>query len=146
MALGADLRMLASLAAFREIEAEAMRLIALSAETRILRVGEVLFRKGEPADGALVVLSGTVSLEGAGPTVVVRPPTLLGETALLVETTRPATATTREPASVLRIPRSLYLRVLTEYPHSARRVHRQVSARVLALRDDYEALRRSFSG
>ena len=139
MTLDATLRTLAGFAAFRAIEADALRLLALSADTRILRVGEVLFRRGERADGAMVVLSGSVELQGGGEPVIVRPPVLLGETALIVETRRAATATTREPASVLRVPRALYLRVLTEYPHSARRVHGQVEERVAALRREYEA-------
>ncbi len=142
MALDTTLRTLAGFAGFREIEAEALRLIALSADTRILRVGEVLFRRGEVADGALIVLSGSVELRGEGEPVTVRPPALLGETALVVETRRPATAVTREPSSVLRVPRTLYLRVLTEYPISAAAVHRQVANRVAALREEYEAVGR----
>ena len=133
MALDTTLRMLAGFAAFRGIEAEALRLLALSADTRILRVGEVLFRRGEPADGALIVLGGSVELRGVGEPVTVRPPTLLGETALIVETRRPVTATTREPASVLRVSRALYLRVLSEYPRSAKEVHRRTGQARLAV-------------
>ena len=42
MALQDDIRGLASLAPFSDLEPEALRLVALSAETRILRAGDFL--------------------------------------------------------------------------------------------------------
>ncbi len=144
MPLQDDIRKLSRLSAFRDLEADALRLIALSAEARILRAGDVLFRKGDAADGGYVVLSGGMSLEGGGgPAIVVRAPTLLGEAALLTETERPATAQAREASSVLKIPRALYRRVLSVYPNSALRVRQVAAARLLALRNDYEDLRQS---
>ena len=46
--------------------------------------------------------------------------TLIGELALLTETARPVTATAREPSTVLRIPRTLFLKMLEGYPDAAR--------------------------
>ena len=45
--------------------------------------------------------------------------TLLGELALLTETVRPVTATANEPSTVLRIPRTLFLKMLEGYPDAA---------------------------
>ena len=141
MALANDIRILANLPVFRELEPEALRLVAFSAETRILRTGEVLYRRGDRSDGGLLVLSGTIDLETLpGRTVTIKPPTLLGESALLTQTIRSATATVREPSSVLKIPRALYRKVLTEYPKSAVGIHRLVAARLAALREDYKRL------
>ena len=47
-----------------------------------------------------------------GEGVTVGAGTLLGEIALLTETKRPVTATALEPSTVLRIPRSLFLKML----------------------------------
>ena len=58
MALDDDVRDLARLPLFQEIEPEALRLLAFSAETKILRLGDVLFRKGEPSDSGYFILSG----------------------------------------------------------------------------------------
>ena len=147
MALQNDILSLSRLPAFRDLEADALRLVALSAETRILRAGEVLFREGEPSDGGFVVLSGSIALtSGKQPAVLVGPPILLGAAALLTETLRPATAQVRQPSNVLTVPRELYRRVLTEYPDSAALVRRAVAAGLLALQDDYEALRFRFAG
>ena len=141
MALNDDLRTLSSLAAFRDLEPDALRLIGLSAETRILRAGDVLFRLGDTSNGGFILLSGTLTLDGGTPEpVVVAPPTLVGEAALLATTRRPATATAREPSSVLAVSRELYRRVLSEYPGSARRVHGMVARRVSVLRQNCERL------
>ena len=146
MSLQADIRNLASLAPFRDLEPEALRLVALSAETRILRAGDVLFRKGDASDGGLVVLSGTIALENAGkPAVFVKPPTLLGEAALLTETSQRADARARTPASVLKVPRALYRRVLAEYPSSAVRLRQSVAMRLIALQGEYDRLGEAFA-
>ena len=147
MALQDDIRNLSRLPAFRDIEPDALRLVALSAETRILRAGDVLFRQGDPSDGGYIVLSGKIALtSGQHPAVVVGPPILLGAAALLTETQRPATAQARQPSSVLKVPRELYRRVLTEYPDSAVRVRHDIAARLLALQDDYDDLRVRLAG
>jgi exodeoxyribonuclease-3 len=54
---------------------------------------------------------------------------LLGEIALFVDTIRPATATAREPSNVLRISRSLFLKMLEGYPDAARRLRDSFAAR-----------------
>ena len=54
---------------------------------------------------------------------------LLGEFALLAETTRPMTAIAAEPSTVLRIPRSLFLKMLEGFPDSARRMRDYISTR-----------------
>ena len=142
MSLEDDVRSLARNTTLRGLEPEALRLLAFTAETRILRAGDVLFRRGETSDGGFVVLSGSLTLDGngpGGPATIVRPPSLLGDTALLVETRRPATALAREPASVLKIPRALFHRVLAEYPDSAVRLGRTLRERLLDLGGELDA-------
>ncbi len=117
------------------IEREALRLLAFSAEPRVLRAGDVLFRKDEAADCGFVVASGAVTLladDGVTAQVTVEPGSLLGEIALISETRRPATAIAREPTTVLRLSRVLFRRTLEEYPHVAERLARDIRARVVA--------------
>ena len=147
MSLQDDIRNLSRLPPFRDLEPDALRLVALSAESRILRAGDMLFRQGEPSDGGYIVLSGKIALtSGKDPAVIVGPPILLGAAALLTETERPATAQARQPSSVVKVPRDLYRRVLAEYPDSAVRVRRDIATRLLALQDDYERLRLRLAG
>ena len=142
MALQDDVRDLASIPTLRELGPDALRLIAFSGEARILRAADVLFRQGEPSDGGFVVLTGAVALDtGRGRPTIVRGPALLGDAALLAETTQPATATAREPSSVLAISRALFRRVLTEYPVGAARLRQTLAARLVALQGDLDTLR-----
>jgi CRP-like cAMP-binding protein len=55
---------------------------------------------------------------------------LLGETAMLVETTRAATAVAREPSSVMKLTREVVLRVLSEFPDSALALRRVIAERL----------------
>ena len=48
--------------------------------------------------------------------IIAGPGTLLGELALIAEIKRPATATANEPSTVIRISRSLFLKMLEGYP------------------------------
>jgi CRP-like cAMP-binding protein len=112
---------------------DALRILAIFAESRYVHGGEVLFTAGEPADAAYVIQEGSFSLvsgraEDAGEPLVVGRGTLIGELALLIESTRPATATALEPSTVLRIPRPLFLKVLEGLPDVARKL-RDIIAR-----------------
>jgi CRP-like cAMP-binding protein len=104
---------------------DALRILAIGAENRYVHSGEALFRAGESADGAFVVQEGSFSLTSNptfGENIKVGPFTLLGELAMITETKRAMTATALEPSSVLRIPRSLFLKMLESFPESARRL------------------------
>lgn len=133
MALDDDVEKLARHPLFAALAPEALRLLAFSAETRVLRAGDVLFRKGEPSTCGYLILSGSIALDKAGDgsaARVIRPPALIGETALIAQTQRPATAIAREGSSVLRISQALFRRVLSEYPESAERLRQTLGARL----------------
>jgi CRP-like cAMP-binding protein len=49
--------------------------------------------------------------------------------ALLTETVRPVTATAREPSTVLRIPRTLFLKMLEGYPDAAKALRDFIATR-----------------
>ena len=108
---------------FRRLSGGALRSLAIAAETYAVQPGEVLFTAGEAADGAYVIQQGSVSLKPErGEEIIAGPGTLLGETALLAQTMRPATATTREACTVLRVSRSTFLKILDSYPEAAQRL------------------------
>jgi len=111
---------------------DALRILAIGAESRYLHDGNVLFSQGEAADAGYVVQEGLLSLgpvRGEAEPVTVGPGTLLGELALLTETTRPVTATAIEPSTVIRIPRTLFLKMLEGYPEAAVRLREDFVAR-----------------
>ena len=104
---------------------QALRILAIGAQTRYVHGGEVLFQAGEDADGGFVVQEGRFNLAPAADdekAIAVGPFALLGETALFTESTRSATATALEPSTVLLIPRPLFLKMLDSFPDTARRL------------------------
>lgn len=125
MALSDDVRDLGRTTILRELGEDALRLLAFAAESRIMRTGDVLFRAGDPSDGGYLLMTGEVALRaGAAQPRNVQAPMLLGHTALLVETVRPCTAVALTTSNVLKISRTLFLRVLREHPDCAVRLHR----------------------
>lgn len=144
MALEDDVAKLARNGIFAALGPEALRLLAFSAETRILRAGDVLFRRDELSNGGFALLTGSIALDpsehGEAPARIVRPPALIGELALLTQTKRPATAIAREPSSVLRISQQLFRRILGEYPSSAERLQQSLAARLTGFTAELEAV------
>jgi CRP-like cAMP-binding protein len=126
----------------------ALRVIAIGAETRHIGAGEVLFAAGEPADAGFIVQEGSFGLSpdtaAGAQEVTAGRGTLLGELALMTETVRPATATALEPASVIRISRTLFLKMLDGYPDAARRLRDSLMARADETARDIHKARAAF--
>jgi CRP-like cAMP-binding protein len=113
---------------------QALRVLAIGAETRQLPSGAVLFYAGELTDGGYIVQQGSLVLEPATPIsgkdYSVGPGTLLGELALLTDTVSPVTAIANEPTVLIRISRSLFRKMLEGYPGSAQRMRDVMAERV----------------
>lgn len=147
MALDRDIALLAQVPILASFPPDALRLLAFSAESRILRTGDVLFRAGEPSDGGYLVVTGSVGLDsrddGAPIEHVAGPGTLIGETAMFAETTRPATAIARETSSVLLLRARAMRRLLEESPELALQVHRVLAERLRGFTGELGSVRRS---
>ncbi|HEV2552275.1 MAG TPA: Crp/Fnr family transcriptional regulator [Bosea sp. (in: a-proteobacteria)] len=145
MALDDDIALLARQPLLGLMERDALRLVAFAAESRILRAGDVLFRVGEPSDGAVLVISGAVALDsredGQPAQEIVGPGALIGEMALFTAVARPVTAIAREPTQVMRLSRSVMRRVLAESPGSAEAVAAAISDRLRGFVDQLSAVR-----
>ena len=145
MALDDDIAALSRAPLFGQLEMDAMRLIAFAAETRALKAGEVLFRKGERADGGYVVVRGAIALDaredGSPAPFVAEPGALIGQTALFLRGPRPATATAREASTVMRISPTLVRRVLEEYPRAAGILHQALVKDLVNLSGGLERVR-----
>jgi CRP-like cAMP-binding protein len=129
---------------FAALEPDALRFVALSAEQRILRAGEVLFHRDQPSDGGFFLRSGSVALDIGGTdedNKILQPPTLIGEMALIAPTRRPGTATAREPSGVLHISRVLFQKALAQSPKSAEQLRRLLERRLHSFAQELNALR-----
>ena len=145
MPLEDDMAVLSRAPLFGILEMEAIRLIAFAAETRVLKPGEVLFRKGDRADGAYVVAKGAIVLDGredgSEATFVAEEGALIGQTALFLRGMRPATATARETSTVMRISPTLMRRVIEEHPRSAGILHQALTRDLVSLSSGLERVR-----
>jgi CRP-like cAMP-binding protein len=143
MALDDDIIFLGRIETFRVLGREAMRIIAISAQPVELRAGEQLFEEGEPADGGYVVLHGAIQLKGTrdrdtGGSAVVRGGSLIGESALVIDTLRPSAAIAVEPTALLRIPRSVFLRTLEGEPVAAKALRDMMASRLTSTLHDLD--------
>ena len=132
MGIEDDILFIERVPTLRALGRDALRILAIGAESRYVHKGEVLFMAGETADGGYVVQEGSFRLEGASKQageLIAGPGTLLGELALICEIRRPATATASEPSTVIRISRSLFLKMLEGYPHAALVLRDQIVTR-----------------
>ena len=123
MALDDDIAVLSQAPLFNLLERDALRLVAFASESRSYREGDVLFKRGDRSDGGYVVSRGTVALDaredGAPEAFLAGPGSLIGQAALFARVERRATATAREPSSIIRVTPSLMRRVLEEFPDAA---------------------------
>lgn len=133
MGIDDDIAVLEQVPMLRALGRGALRLIALGAETREVRSGEVLFRPGERIDGAYVVQDGRFELCAdpgqPGKVIEVGPGAMLGEFALIAESAKPLCATARGDCTVIRISRSMFLKILQDDADAAVRLRDYVAQR-----------------
>ena len=141
MTLDRDIDLLKSIPFFEGIPAEPLKLIAFSADGREIEDGRFLFSAGETAEGGYVLIEGRIDLvdeRSTPPQVLERlgPGALIGELALIVEVERPTSAIAVGPARVLAVRRSLFRRMLEEYPEIAVTLRDRIADRIAALGPD----------
>jgi CRP-like cAMP-binding protein len=145
MALDDDIAILSVAPLFSLLDRDALRLVAFAAESRQMRAGDMLFRKGDQSDGGYVVTRGAVALDaqddGSPATFIAAPGAVIGRAALFTRIERPATATAREPSTVIRISPSLMRRVLEEFPNAAAAMRAAMSDELAVLSRGLEEVR-----
>jgi CRP-like cAMP-binding protein len=134
MSIEDDVRALAEVPLFSVLSTEQLRLIAFGTEHLSLNKGRELFRAGDRADCAFLILSGEVSFfedQGMNRRITGSAPagSLIGELALIADQKRPVGAMAADDCDIMRINRSLFRRVLDEYPDVAGALHAQLQAR-----------------
>ena len=134
MSLADDLENFSRIPLFAVFDPRAMNALAFRSETRVLRAGDVLFRRDEVSDGGFILTAGRIeffSQDDSAPAYVAEPWTLIGETALVIETTRPVTAIAAEPSTVLKIARAQFVELLERHPVTAARLQAVFCDRLL---------------
>jgi CRP-like cAMP-binding protein len=148
MSIEDDIAFLQRVPALAVLGRDALRILAIGTENRYVHEGVTLFGEGEQADGAYVVQEGSFDLVTGekGTAMVVGPGALIGEVALISETRRPVSAVAREPSSVVRIPRQLFLKMLESDPDAALRMRDALAARVNQTAAEFTRVRAGLAG
>jgi CRP-like cAMP-binding protein len=147
MSLEDDIAFFEQVPTFAVLGKQALRILAIGAETKRLQSGAVLFYAGELADGGYLIQDGSLLLEPGTPSegkeFTVGRGALLGELALLTDMVCPATATANEPTVVIRISRSLFKKMLEGYPTAAEKLRDIMAERLNAWERELGTVRRA---
>jgi CRP-like cAMP-binding protein len=118
---------------FAGIERERLRLLALtSIEPVSYEAGDLLFRQGDVADSAYIVVEGRVELlidtpRGKTVAATIGSNGIVGETSLLCASRRRATARAAGPVRTLRIAKDAFEHLLSECPDVALKLLRTMA-------------------
>ncbi|MDE1156770.1 MAG: cyclic nucleotide-binding domain-containing protein [Neorhizobium sp.] len=151
MALADDIKLLAQVPLFSQLQGDQLRLVAFGAERRGIAAGQELFRERSPAESAFIVARGRFDLYatdrdgqvsrqrsvGAG--------TLLSELALVTMVERKFTAVAAEDSETLKITRSLFERLLEEYPDVGKVIEARIRENIASLAKAAAALQYRFT-
>lgn len=141
MTIENEIAMLARLPVLGQLEDEALRVLAFAADSVSFSTGDFLFKQGDLSTGGFFIASGSVELVSDHRELkVIEPGALIGEMALIAQTRLRHSARAREPVSALRINRSLFTRILREYPGSAVKVRAAIAASLDQFARDLSAL------
>lgn len=148
MSIENDVAFLESVPMLSLVGREALRVVAIGADIQTVPSGYVLFRAGDAADCAYVVVDGSfeAGAGSGGEPQTIGPGALIGELALLAESVRPQTLTAIEPSSVMRIPRSLFLKMLEGYPDAAQRLRDDIAQRADEIAVEIRKVRTALEG
>jgi CRP-like cAMP-binding protein len=137
MSIEDDVALLERVPTLKLLGSASLRMLAIGSEQRNFSHGDVLFNVGDEADAGFVVQRGAFRIDdGVSAEIVAGPTALIGELALVVAMKRPSTAIAIDNASVIRIPRGLFARVLESDPAAARRLRDEFATRTSQIASD----------
>lgn len=128
---------------FAKLEPSKLKLLAFTSEMLSFEDGEEVFRSGDPADCAYVIMAGEVTImaeteQGEVPGFVRGTHELVGEMALLTNSPRSASVRSKGQMTAMRISDDMFIKLLTENPDIALDVMRQLSVRLAQTHQRFE--------
>ena len=137
MSIEDDVALLERVPTLRLLGMEALRMLAIGSEQRVVMRGATLFNAGDEADAGFVVQHGALRIaDGAGAETIAGPGAVIGELALIVAMQRPSSAIALEQSAVIRVSRSLFQRVLKSDAAAARRLRDEFASRTSQIASD----------
>jgi CRP/FNR family cyclic AMP-dependent transcriptional regulator len=135
MSLATEFDMIRRVPVFSAIGVEKQKLLCFSSERLTFEPGQVVFREGDAADAAYVVIDGTVEItvdSPAGPLLVntLGESDVVGETAIFGDVPRTATATAKTRLEALRVCKDLFLDLVRDNADAAMQINRILATRL----------------
>jgi CRP-like cAMP-binding protein len=135
VSLAEEVEMLKKIPLFANIEVSKLKLLAFTSERVKFTADEVLFRQGEAAQSAYIIMDGAAEVEvqtPSGPRVVatVGKNDFVGEIAILCDVPRTATVRAKTDLVTLCISKDLFFRLVTEFPQMAVEIMRVLAQRL----------------
>jgi CRP/FNR family cyclic AMP-dependent transcriptional regulator len=120
---------------FADLEAPRLKLLAFMSQRVAYDAGKTLFRQGDNADAAYLIIEGEADILVDTPTgsVVIAtlgPNNILGEMAILCDVPRTATVRAKTRLVALRIAKEPFLRMVCEFPKMAVSIMRELAHRL----------------
>jgi CRP-like cAMP-binding protein len=130
-----DVAMLRRIPLFAQIDPAKLKLIAFTAERIPYTPGQELFRQGDDAEAAYVILNGTAEVlvntpDGELKVAMVEKNELVGEIAILCDTPRTATIRATTQLEVLRLVNDQFFTMIKEFPDLAIEMMRVLATRL----------------
>ncbi len=135
MSLEQEVELIRRFPIFSKIQPAMQKLLCFSSERLTYEAGQVMFRAGDPADAAYVVIDGKIEISvptPKGPLVVstVGRNEIIGEIAIFGDVPRTATCTALTKLETLRISKDLFSNVIRESPDAAIELIRVLATRL----------------
>jgi CRP/FNR family transcriptional regulator, cyclic AMP receptor protein len=135
MSLTQDVEVLRSIPLFAKVEPAKLKLLAFTSERLEYLSGDELFRQGDYADAAYIILKGEADILVDTPNGTVKVASLgkndiIGEIAILCDVPRTATVVAQSDLETLRISKDGFFHLVTQFPQVGVEVMTEIASRL----------------
>ena len=135
MSLKEEVDLLRNIPLFANVEPSKLKLLAFASDRLTFAAGQELFRQGDAADAAYILIDGSaeVLVDAAGGPVEVAQlgkNDIVGEIAIVCDVPRTATVKAMSSVTALVVSRELFFQMICEYPQIGIEVMRELARRL----------------
>ncbi|MFO1149700.1 MAG: cyclic nucleotide-binding domain-containing protein [Alsobacter sp.] len=135
MAIAAEVECLKAVPLFNGLDPRRLKLIAFTSDRMSYEPGAILFRQGDDSDAAFVILEGKADVMIDTPAGQIKVATLaenslVGEMGVMTNSPRSATIVAESALTTLRIPKEMFMSLVTEFSQVGLAVIRELASRV----------------
>jgi CRP-like cAMP-binding protein len=135
MMLKDEVQTLRQVPLFSRVAPAKLKLLAFTSDRVSYKAGDTLFHQGDPGDAAYVILAGKADILTESPNGQIKVAELdynsiVGEIAIICNTSRSATVKAAIPLEALRIRKDDFLKLLVDYPEMTIEIMRVLADRL----------------